>query len=602
MLRSIVSHLPRPPFAAYLRPTRLQRRLHLVVAHKHASSITTSLLQHHRHRRIQSTGLLPHSGQSCNASTSRPSASASSANDDDDGNGDDLDLDGNNASGDPALETPDDTIADDLLPSDTDLAALNVDGTSALPRELLNSTSAEQIFAFINGAATTELSIAQTIRCVLMLWEQHKNDKQRRAVHQPPAPPATYEPLLRRVRSLCASMSADELTVCLLYVNKLGWPGREATMQLLLAECQTRLKDPHSMFPLSALSRFAAACNTFRDIYTYFVCADAFGRMLQYIETVSSSEELRLLTIGLNSLHQLIGIDTLDAYKNRVRQILLSPPNAAAAAAAATDDDDRERATLKVVQFLNYPHWSQRNTQLLRELVLLLRDRIATFEVNELEQVFRVFQSQLEPAELTTVLMSRAQTLFERTPTAELLACSVMYALPDKRARLTEYAREFIYAKEPAGPAPNASATLATLFKVLRYLKISNVYICDGYWSKVLHEIRTSASERQSYVLARHCHRYMHFNNNLGGTYHHREFERHVTGLIVEEMRTGITAHIPAKFAKVAAFIIAYGHTPNGRQQLPEFVVGRIEALGGQFKVVDCLQISRGIQIALQMR
>lgn len=453
--------------------------------------------------------------------------------------------------------------------------------------QLFQSSHIEQIHAFIDANAN-ELNRQQTVRCVLALWEFHKaNTDGQRPVRLDTAHPSC-DRLLERIAHFAGDMNPDELTISLLYLSKLGWDNQNATMQLLLDLCVERLADDDIAFPLTALSRFGVAVNAFKTLYPFFVCQDAFARMLGHMAVLQTSEELRLLTIGLTSMHQLVSADALTSYKERVRRLLETGALTA----------DKSKCVLKVLQFLNYPHWSQRNTQLLRELVLLMKDRVAGLQVNELEQVFRVFQSQLEPAQLTAELTAHAQTLFERTPTAELLACSVMYALPDKRTRLTEYAREFIYAKD----VPMQPALLQTLFKILRYLKISNVHICDGYWSKVMHEIRTNESEQQNYMLARHCHRYMHFNNNLGGTYHHREFEKYVTGLMVDEMRTGITAYIPGKFAKVAAFIIAYGHTPNGRQVLPEFVVCRLEDMAGQFKIADCLQISRGIQIALQMR
>lgn len=175
-----------------------------------------------------------------------------------------------------------------------------------------------------------------------------------------------------------------------------------------------------------------------------------------------------------------------------------------------------------------------------------------------------------------------------------------MYALPDKRHKMTEYAKDFIYCKSTT--SVDSGASLPTLFKILRLLKISNVYICDGYWSKVVAEIQSNPAHRESYVLARHCHRYMHFNNNLGGTYHHKPFEKYVVDLMVRELQTGITAIVPSKFARVAAFIIAYGHTPNSRHVLPEYIVSRIEDMVEQFRIIDSLQLSRGIQIALQMR
>lgn len=73
----------------------------------------------------------------------------------------------------------------------------------------------------------------------------------------------------------------------------------------------------------------------------------------------------------------------------------------------------------------------------------------------------QVLQSQLEPAALTSLITKQAERLFEKTKTAELLACSVMYALPDKRNEMTEFAKEFIYSKDITD-----ASTLPTLFKV----------------------------------------------------------------------------------------------------------------------------------------
>lgn len=573
MLRTLLLRLPRRQMGAVHSSLALARSIH--------SSIIPATYT--RRTSSQTATLFPPTGHAPTQLRRHKSSAASS------------DCDDNDVSALSSIDPMESIEEDiDLLQSNGD-DELHTGVDDTLLAELFQYTTAEQIFSFIDGNIE-ELTKQQAIRCVLVLWEYYKSD---RVLVQPIATEAgdaktpldlssdSCARLLRRIGHLTGDLNPDELTICLLYLSKLGWNNHHPIMQQLLDACVERLKDDQIYFPLTALSRFAVAVNSFKDMYTFFMCQDAFARMLHHMDTLTTCEDLRLLTIGLNSLHQLISVGTLDAYTARVQQLLDN----------GSLTGDRVKCLLKVIQFLNYPHWSQRNTNLLRELVLLLRDRIETFQVNELEQVFRVFQSQLEPAELMTALTRHAQTLFERTPTAELLACSVMYALPGKRAKLTEYAKDFIYSKELSHVAP-----LSTLFKILRYLKISNVHICDGYWSKVMNEIRANEAEQQNYVLARHCHRYMHFNNNLGGTYHHKEFEKYVTGLMVEEMRTGITACIPTKFAKVAAFIIAYGHTPNSRQMLPEFVVCRIEDMAKQFRILDCLHISRGIQIALQMR
>lgn len=110
------------------------------------------------------------------------------------------------------------------------------------------------------------------------------------------------------------------------------------------------------------------------------MCQDAFGRLLRYLDIVDSCEDLRLVTIGLNSLHQLVTNDILIAYKAKVQQLYDN----------GTLKPDKIKCLLKVIQFLNFPHWSQQNSSALRDLVLLLRDQIEKFQVKELEQVFKV--------------------------------------------------------------------------------------------------------------------------------------------------------------------------------------------------------------------
>lgn len=116
------------------------------------------------------------------------------------------------------------------------------------------------------------------------------------------------------------------------------------------------------------------------------------------------------------------------------------------------------------------------------------------------------------------------------------------------------------------------------------------------------HEIISNPSEQENHILAKHCHRYMHFNNNLNGTYRYIPFEKAVVKLIVNDLDKGITALLPSKFVKAASFILSYGHTPRDKYVFPEFIVSKLEDMQEQFTIFDCLQLTRGIQIALQMR
>lgn len=93
----------------------------------------------------------------------------------------------------------------------------------------------------------------------------------------------------------------------------------------------------------------------------------------------------------------------------------------------------------------------------------------------------------------------------------------------------------------------------------------------------------------------------MHFNNNLNGTYKNFVFEKTLVNLLVKDLDEGITSFVPSRFSKSASFILAYGHTSDNHI-FSESIVRKIEAMQEQFTVFDCLQMTRGMQVALHMR
>lgn len=116
--------------------------------------------------------------------------------------------------------------------------------------------------------------------------------------------------------------------------------------------------------------------------------------------------------------------------------------------------------------------------------MLLLEEKIPTFQVKELElmykvilaifqilfvfsnlNVFQIFESQLEPACIAPLIIKRAQELYEHTPTAVLLPCTVMYSLPEKRQKLTKIAEGFVTSKNCA----DYKSAMPILFKVGGY-------------------------------------------------------------------------------------------------------------------------------------
>ena len=68
------------------------------------------------------------------------------------------------------------------------------------------------------------------------------------------------------------------------------------------------------------------------------------------------------------------------------------------------------------------------------------------------------------------------------------------------------------------------------------------------------------------------------------------------------ELQNGISSVIPSRFAKFSSFVIAYYSNPKRKHTIPAFIIEKIESMQEQFNIVDCLQLSRGVQILLEMR
>ena len=79
------------------------------------------------------------------------------------------------------------------------------------------------------------------------------------------------------------------------------------------------------------------------------------------------------------------------------------------------------------------------------------------------------------------------------------------------------------------------------------------------------------------------------------------EFEKSIIEVLLQDLKTGYSAFIPKDFAKFSSFIIAYGDN-SGKSSIPDFIIKKIEDMQEQFSALDCLQLSRGLQILYEMR
>lgn len=203
---------------------------------------------------------------------------------------------------------------------------------------------------------------------------------------------------------------------------------------------------------MTAISRFIVAVNTKSGLYTYYLCKDIFPLILDYLNDVQNVEDIRLITICLVNLPLLITNEILIVYKNKILELIDS----------GQINPDTKKCILRAITFLNYPRWSQRNTAVIRKLMLLLKDKIPTFVSRELEILVSVYQSQFEPAEILIPIIEQSEKLLLTSPkSADLMVCNVTYSLPKKRLEIFAMANEIINSNESID-----MSTLITLFKV----------------------------------------------------------------------------------------------------------------------------------------
>nr|CAD7572763.1 unnamed protein product [Timema californicum] len=403
-----------------------------------------------------------------------------------------------------------------------------------------------------------------------------------------------FELLLHLVEQHIDELSIDALTCTLLYLRKMNVSINKSVILNLIDHCLLLLKNKSFNFPLTALSRFIVAVNQHKGLWTVFILQHTLPKILESLDSCNNVEDFRLITICLIGVHRMVCDSMLESYKKLAHKLLDEK--------LITAEDSH--IITKAVYFLNYPHWSHCNIEIIRTLMLVLRGKINQLNVDDLIKLHKVFISQLEPADLLPEIQEysshRLSQLDHRESpssisfptTCELLECMVTFSTPMKKKVFEQLTRRYL--KEEIYPN-----SMSPLFNILRNLKTSDLKLCNDFWSLTLRFLRDHESEREDYKLLRICHRYMHFNNNLGGTFRHFEFESQMIQWLWKELDSGNCKVIPSKFSRVAAFILAYGNSRMpGDDTIVTMCMTKLIEMVAQFTEFDCLHISRGLQLA----
>ncbi|XP_053961002.1 uncharacterized protein LOC128865080 [Anastrepha ludens] len=385
-------------------------------------------------------------------------------------------------------------------------------------------------------------------------------------------------------------MSIKEQSCCYLYLRRLEVSNTNAFMRQLLLETLNKIITTSTDNPIAlpSLSRLAVGINCGNDFHVPSVCGPFIPHIMFHIQQCNNEEDFRLLSICLINLQSLITIDILEEFKAKLDVLILK--------GAITEQSPK--TILKLLHLLNLPVWSQRNGRHIRELLILLQHNLSKLNISDLKTASRIFGYHLEPAALIDTLSTLMKDLVQIQHKTDVLAAYMPFLETHRRESIEDIFRNLLSSSETW----QSSYAAGDCFQIIRSLKISDAKICDAYWSNVLNLLERNPDEKSNLRFLRHCHRYMHFNNNLGGTYRFIPLERRLSELTMQAIENDIDGRLPSKFARLAAFTLAYGHTPFDWKKFPNTLLSKIISMANQFSVMDCFFLSRGIHIALELR
>lgn len=386
---------------------------------------------------------------------------------------------------------------------------------------------------------------------------------------------------LSKIDTCIDQMDVLELSVCLLHLRLLSVDLKSEIPQKMIEKVYDHMKEKGAEMNTMALMIFTETLMLERSLYSKLIMVETFPIIYEKLEKCDNAVDCFLVVCCLNSVHPVVSMEMLKKTKNFFEKFLEK----------GLINEEHPKAIFKIINYLNYPYWSAYNSDLMQKLLLVLQKSIPKMNKKEIFQINRALFAQYEPAMLVPLLRDRANELLNETQDVELLQIVCSYCTPDERTKYVEMLKDKVLTHQTSlGPG---SDSLTVFFKILRLLKISDTELCDCLWTKIVNKIFSLRESELKYRIPKFFYRYMNFNNNLGGTYRHIEFEKIVTEYCMEEMKT-TSGFIPKDFVKFASFVIAYN---DQYDSIPNFIIEKLIIQQEQLDIFDCKLLSRSLEI-----
>lgn len=456
------------------------------------------------------------------------------------------------------------------------------------------AASVQEVFDIIEKCQEN-LTVERTSQAIITLWDLQKlfgtysfenpsmlNPQVAQFLEKITSHPIFLK-LLENLENSLEELENNAVACMLLYLHRIGIPNSSSVMQKLSILCLNRIEN----FNVSALSRLSVYLRD-QGLKGYFLQSKAIALISANLRKCSTADELKLITICLSSTRKLITESLFLDYQNLVNKLFDQGKLV----------DCEVKIIIKILKFLNYPEWTPFGSSLSRKLMLSLVDKVSLLTPEQIIAVNNYFQSYLEPRDLLLKIQEHSALLIEESKFShrvpDLLLCIAPYSSLKVRNHLEELVAEQLDNK-------NFYEFIPVIFKILRYIKTSNVKLCNAFWSKAMRAV-----EREIIVFPEPYlgyeenlrrgiyHRYMYFNNNLGGTYRHYYLEKNMTNKLYENLK-GQERLLPNKVAQMTSFILSY----NDGSGIPNDLLEQVVEYAPQLSIFDTIVMSRGIEITL---
>ncbi|XP_068238071.1 FAST kinase domain-containing protein 1, mitochondrial [Palaemon carinicauda] len=471
---------------------------------------------------------------------------------------------------------------------------LNLGSKDKVVRRLAEAASVHEVFSVVERQRS-HLTAAQICQAVVTLWDLQKVygrlgcdfpefksveyfEFLNRIIQHP-----TFIQLLSSLENITADLENDEMSCLVLYLFRLGIDDCSPVMQNLLILSAKNIED----FSLRGLSRLSVYLRN-QGIRGYYLQSIIVRLVEGKLKSVSSLEDLKLITICLNSASRLLSESIFSEYEDLLRKFL----------SEGNLGKSEPRLLLKFLKFLTRKEWVKKPDTLHRQLLLHLSSKVHTMSGVEIVALTNSFNDILEPREILYKVRERASNLIEDSKSsykkARLMLCLAPFSTYEARSRFEEIIIESLESDDLFDLIP-------IIFKCLRSTKTSNFRLCNSFWYKALVAVEGEIANIKGQFLGmeeilrrRVYQRYMYFNNNLGGTYRNITLEKRMNEAFVEELR-GQCGMIPHKVAGMSSFLIGY----CGVDGIPDDILDKVLSNSQQFSLQDIVNLSRGIQISL---